>query len=238
MVKKLFGWLLRIVVTAFAASILVVVAYKFLPPPVTPLMLQRLVEGVFAGKPVGITKNWVSYDEISPNFFRAVIASEDGRFLEHGGIDWQAVDEARNRNERNAARAAKRVGKSRPPKIYGASTITMQTAKNAFLPPARNYVRKAFEVYFTYLIEFVWGKKRILEVYANIIEMGNGVYGVEAASEAYFGKSASKLSQYEAAMLAAILPDPRRRSPTKPSVYLQGRATAIQAQMGGIALPQ
>jgi monofunctional biosynthetic peptidoglycan transglycosylase len=113
----------------------------------------------------------------------------------------------------------------------------MQTAKNAFLFPSRTYIRKAFEAYFTYLIEFIWGKRRILEVYLNVIEMGSGVYGVEAASQRYFGKSAAQLSQREAALIASVLPNPRKWSPAKPSDYIQRKASTIQARMAGVALP-
>jgi len=235
MIRKLVGWLLRLVAVVLVGSVLWVVAYTFVPPPLTPLMVIRVVEGLISGNPVWIHKDWVALEDISPNLQKAVIASEDARFFTHGGIDWDAVKEAQRRNERAAERAAKR---GKKPKLYGASTITMQTAKNAFLPPTRNYVRKAFEAYFTYLIEFMWGKHRILEVYLNIIEMGNGIYGAEAASQRYFGKPAARLSQYEAALLAAILPDPRRRSLAKPTAYLQRRAAMIQARMVGVALPK
>jgi monofunctional biosynthetic peptidoglycan transglycosylase len=164
-----------------------------------------------------------------------VIASEDARFLAHTGIDWDAVQEAQKRNERTERLAAQ--GKIKRKRLYGASTITMQTAKNAFLFPSRTYIRKAFEAYFTYLIEFIWGKRRILEVYLNVIEMGSGVYGVEAASQRYFGKSAAQLSQREAALIASVLPNPRKWSPAKPSAYIQRKASTIQARMAGVALP-
>ncbi len=227
MVKRILLFFLKFILGAWVASILIVVVYRFVPVPITPLMLIRIAEGALQGRWVGIDKDWVSYDEISPNVFRAVMSGEDGKFLRHGGIDWEAVEKARKRNEQAKGK-----------KVYGASTITMQTAKNAFLIPVRSYIRKALEAYFTYMIEFVWGKKRILEVYVNIIEMGDGIYGVEAASRAYFGKSAKNLSPQEAALIAAVLPNPRRWSPAKPTGYIQKRASFIQGRMAGMPLPK
>jgi monofunctional biosynthetic peptidoglycan transglycosylase len=240
MLKKIFVWFLKLTAAFMLGSLAIVLLYKFIPPPATPLMLLRVVEGALEGRWVGITNAWMPLDEISPNLQRAVIASEDSRFLTHGGIDWDAVEEAKRRNERAETRAEARRKRGKPArtKLYGASTITMQTAKNVFLFPARNYIRKAFEVYFTYLIEFIWGKRRILEMYLNEIEMGDGIYGAEAASQAYFKKPARKLTQYEAALIAAVLPDPRRRSPARPTAYLQRRAATIQAQMVGMTLPK
>ncbi len=226
-VKTFFKWFFYLIMGAFVGSVLIVVLYKFIPVPVTPLMVIRVIEGAIDGKSVGIDKDWVSYEDISPNFFRAVISSEDGRFLRHGGVDWKAVDAAKKYNERQKGG-----------KLRGASTITMQTAKNAFLWNGRNYIRKGMELYFTYLIEAVWGKKRILEVYANIIEMGDGVYGIEAASQKYFGKSAKNLSKKEAAAIAAVLPNPRRWSPAAPTKYIQKRIRFISGRLTSIALPK
>jgi monofunctional glycosyltransferase len=267
MIKKLGTWLLKLVAGFVAASVLLALLYRFVPPPLTPLMVIRLFEGALESGSAGasastsdastdgsagsassagddnwwrIQHTWVPLEDISPNLQRAVIASEDARFLDHTGIDWNAIGEASRRNERAQQRAEERRkrGKTARPKLYGASTISMQTAKNVFLPPSRNYVRKAFEAYFTWLIELCWGKRRILEVYLNMIEMGKGIYGAEAAAQAYFGKSAARLSQSEAALITAALPDPRHRSPSKPSAYLQRRAARIQARMVGVALPQ
>lgn len=235
MLKKIILWLFKILLLCVAVSVLIVVLYRFIPPPITPLMVIRQVEGIFSGKSVGFQYSWIPIEQVSPSLLRAVIAAEDGKFLSHSGINWDAVAEARRRNEQNAARAARR---GKQPRIYGASTITMQTAKNVFLPPSRNYIRKALEAYFTYLIEFVWGKRRILEVYVNVIEMGNGIYGAEAAARSWYGKSASALLPAEATAIAAILPDPRRRSPLKQTAYLQRRVAAIQSRMSGIALPK
>lgn len=235
MLKKFFVWLVRIVAGFFVLSIVVVAITRFVPIPCTPLMVIRLIEGGLEGKWVGIDKTWVPLESMSPAIQRAVIASEDARFLIHTGIDWAAVEEAQKRNERTERLAAQ--GKIKRKRLYGASTITMQTAKNAFLFPSRTYIRKAFEAYFTYLIELIWGKRRILEVYLNVIEMGSGVYGVEAAAQRCFGKSAAQLSQREAALIAAVLPNPRKWSPAKPSSYIQRKASTIQVRMAGVALP-
>jgi len=204
----------------FSFSIIWVLSYKIMPPPATPIMIIRL----FEGSP-GIKKQWKSYEDVSPNLFKAVIAAEDARFFEHNGIDWDAVEDAKKYNQRHKGK-----------KKRGASTITMQTAKNAFLWHGRNYLRKGMEVYFTYLIEQVWGKKRILEIYVNIIEFGDGVYGVEAASQKYFGKSAEKLTKRQAALLASVLPNPRRWNPAKPTRYINSRASTIQARMNSVSL--
>ena len=208
-------------------SVLLVVFYKFIPPPVTPVMIIRVFESVIEGEPVGINKTWKSYDEISPNFFRAAISGEDGRFMSHEGVDWKAVEDAKRYNEIHKGK-----------KKRGASTITMQTAKNAFLWHGRNYFRKALEVYYTYLIEIIWGKKRILEIYANIVELGPGIYGVEAAANQFFHKSAKDLSKREAALIASVLPNPRLWSPDKPTPYLEKRVAFIMGRMGGIGVPR
>ncbi|MDQ1265948.1 MAG: monofunctional glycosyltransferase [Bacteroidota bacterium] len=226
-IKKIFKWLLYLFAGFFGVSIITVFIYKFLPPPVTPPMLFNTIGGIFEGKWVGIEKDWVSYDEVSPNLFRAVISGEDGRFMRHDGIDWKAVEQAKRYNKIYEGR-----------KKRGASTITMQTAKNTFLCHARNYFRKALEVYFTYLIEAIWGKKRILEVYVNVVEFGEGLYGAEAASMKFFGKPASKLSKREAALLAAVLPNPHRWSPARPTKYIEKRVSFILGRMGGIAIPK
>lgn len=236
MFKRLLSFAARIVLGFLVLSVLGMILFRFVPFPGTPLMLIRLVEGGFAGKWVGVDYQWKSLDEISPALIRAVIASEDARFLTHSGIDWDAVGEAKRRNERIEKLYA--AGKIKKKRLYGASTITMQTAKNAFLFPSRTYFRKALEAYFTYGIELVWGKRRIMEVYLNIIEMGNGVYGVEAAAQRYFGKPASRLTAQEAALITAVLPNPRKWSPAQPSSYIRRKAATIQARMNGVALPQ
>ncbi len=207
------------------ASLALVVVYRVFDPPLTPLMVIRPLEGIGSANLVGINKSWISIDDINPALLRSVIASEDGRFLTHGGVDWKAVEQAKKRNER-----------SKSGKLYGASTITMQCARNVFLWQGRNYIRKGLEVGFTYMIEFVWGKRRILEVYLNVIEWGDGIYGAEAASQKYFGVSASKITPRQAALLAAVLPNPRKFNPASPSPYINRRASLIQARARGVGL--
>jgi monofunctional biosynthetic peptidoglycan transglycosylase len=198
----------------------------WLPVPVTPYQLWRLLEQAAGDGDIRLSKSWMSYDEVNKNIFRAVIGAEDGRFLSHSGIDFKAVRDAQKRNQ---ARKGK--------KLFGASTISMQTAKNTFLLHQRNYIRKGLEAIFTTMIEFFWGKKRILEVYVNVIEWGNGIYGVEAASQEFFGVSASQLSAQQASLLAAVLPGPRIWSPAKPTAYIQRRSAWIRGRMG-VAIPK
>jgi monofunctional biosynthetic peptidoglycan transglycosylase len=177
-------------------SIGLVVIYRFLPPPITPLMIIRLFQGE------GLSKDWVSYDEVSPAVFKAVIAGEDARFCEHFGFDIEAIRSAIQHNK----------GSHR---VHGASTITQQTAKNVFLWPGRSFVRKGFEAYFAALLELFWDKRRILEVYVNVVEFGHGIYGIEAAAQAYYKKPAKDLTAEEAARLAAVLPSPLRWTPQR-----------------------
>jgi len=227
MIKFVFKWIFRIIIGFVIGSVLLVALYIIVNPPYTPLMFIRIIEGQFSGQSVGITKEWKDYDDISPNVFKALMAGEDGKFMQHSGFDWKAIDRAKKINERCKSK-----------RLLGASTISMQTSKNVFLWQGRNYIRKGLEAYFTVLIEALWGKKRILEVYANSIEWGNGIYGVEAASQAYFGKSSEKLSNREAALLAAIVPNPRKWSAAKPSSYIQKRASMIQARLVGMPAPK
>ncbi len=212
---------------AYACSLIWVLLYAVLPPPVTPLMLQRLAEGLLQGEWVGIRYSWRALPELSPNLLRALVAAEDARFAQHYGFDWRAIEQARRRNERFRGR-----------RLYGASTISMQTAKNAFLLPVRTYVRKAVEAYLTVLIETFWGKARILEVYANIVEWGPGIYGAEAAARYYFGKPAHALTPREASLLAAVLPNPRLWSPATPTRYLQRRSEWVRSRMSAVSIPR
>lgn len=205
----------------FALSAFLVILYRFMSPPITPLMIVRLGEQLLDGKELKLKKEWVPMEKISFYYPVAVIASEDQKFLEHNGFDWEAIKKAYKLNKK----------KSRKGKILGASTISQQVAKNVFLWPSRSFIRKAFEVYFTVLIEFFWSKERIMEVYLNVIEMGNGVYGVEAASKTYFNRSAKRVNLDQAASIAAILPNPRVYSATRPSAYVQGRKTWIKTNM-------
>ena len=181
----------------FLSSIALVVLFKFVPVPFTPLMLIRQVEARSEGRRLEIHHEWVPIEEISPELIAAVIDEEDARFYEHRGFDWDAIQCAHRYNQR--------MGKS----IRGGSTISQQTAKNIFCTPSRTYVRKVFEAYFTILIEFIWGKERIMEVYLNSIEMGDGVFGAEAAANYHFRTSAAALSRGQAYDIASGLCNPR-----------------------------
>lgn len=209
----------------FGSSILVTLFYRFVNPPVTPLMMIRVVENISNNKKPSIQKDWLRFSKINNNLKLAVIASEDNNFMTHYGIDFKAIEKAQKLNKR---------GK----KLRGASTITQQTAKNVFLWPSRTWLRKGLEVYFTGLIEVFWGKKRIMEVYLNVIEMGDGVYGAEAASQKYFNKSAQNLNASEAAAIAAVLPGPRKWRPDKPTPYISRKKSAILRAMNNIAKPE
>jgi len=198
-------------------SVLLVALYRYLPPPGTPLMLLRRVEGY------GIHKSWSSFDHLSANLVRAVITSEDTRFCSHHGFDWNAIEVAWNRYQRKRGR------------LLGASTISMQTAKNVFLWPGRDWVRKGFEAYFTVLIELAWSKQRIMEIYLNVVEWGPGIYGAEAAAEHYFHKPAAALSVGEAVRLAAVLPNPLEWSPLRPTRRILARTAAINSNMPGVS---
>jgi monofunctional biosynthetic peptidoglycan transglycosylase len=215
---KVIKWIFKGIIFFFVLSIGSVVFFKWVPIPVTPLMIIRNVEQWSSSESANFSHDWVSMENISPNLAKAVIVSEDQKFLQHSGFDMEAIEKAYEGNKK---------GK----KIKGGSTISQQTAKNVFLWPQRSYVRKGFEVYFTFLIEVIWSKERILEVYLNSIEMGNGVYGAEAASQHWFRKPAKKLSTYEAASIAAILPNPRKYKATRSSSYIEGRKRWIQRQM-------
>jgi monofunctional biosynthetic peptidoglycan transglycosylase len=192
------------------------IVYRFLPVPLTPLMVIRLIEGE------GLHKRWVPLEDIAPVLPQAVIAAEDNRFCEHWGFDWIELS-----GQIEALLAGERP--------RGASTVTMQTAKNLFLWPGRDFVRKALEAWLTPQIELLWPKRRIIEVYLNVAELGRGIYGAEAAARAWFAKPARDLGPREAALLAALLPDPRVWDPRRPTAYLQDRARTIRtriAQLG------
>lgn len=200
----------------FASTILAVVALRFLPVYLTPLMVMRC----FENGNLTIHHDWVPLEEMSPHMPVAVMASEDSHFLLHHGFDFNAIGEAAKRNLKNKG------GRK-----YGASTITQQTAKNVFLWPGRSWVRKGFEVYFTALIELFWSKQRIMEVYLNSIEMGDGIYGLEACATQNFGKRAADLSRSECALIAGTLPNPRKFSSKTPSAYMRQRQRQIKANM-------
>ena len=218
--KLIFRFLWKTALWFFGISVFSVVLFRFVPVPVTPLMVIRTAEQVFGEDPVRLKHDWVSLEEISKNLPLAVVCSEDQNFLNHSGFDVKAIQ----RSVDAAKRGAKR--------LRGASTISQQTAKNVFLWPGRSWVRKGFEVYFTVLIEFIWGKERIMEVYLNSIEMGKGIYGAEAAAQFYWHTSAKNLSKTQAAALAAILPNPQKYSANPPGPYVQARIGWIVRQMG------
>ncbi|UCS94438.1 monofunctional biosynthetic peptidoglycan transglycosylase [Echinicola marina] len=220
--RKLFRFLAKIIIWFFVLSIGLTVVYRFVPIYITPLMLIRVFEQSQDEKrEVKLEKTWVPMEVISRHMPQAVVASEDQKFLEHHGFDMEAIKEALEENE-----AGKR--------LRGGSTISNQTAKNVFLWPGRNYLRKGLEAYFTVLIELIWSKERILEVYLNVIEMGDGIYGVEAAAQAYYQKSAADLSRNEAAMIAAVLPNPLRWSPARPTAYNYKRQAWILRNMNNL----
>lgn len=216
--KKIRNFIRIVIVTFFVSTILAVVAYKFLPVYVTPLMIIRCVEQIGDGHSPRVEHKWVSLEEMSASMPVAVMGSEDARFLLHHGFDFKQIEHAARQN----AAGGKKVG---------ASTITQQTAKNVFLWPGRTWVRKGFEAYFTALIELLWSKQRIMEVYLNSIETGDGIYGVEAVARLHFGKSAKELTRAECALIAATLPNPRKYSSLKPSKYIIGRKHKIETNM-------
>lgn len=220
-----FIWKLikRIVLWFFILSIGSVILFKWIPIPVTPYMLQRCIAQKMEGNDMKLKKDWVSRDEISPYLELAVVCAEDQNYLKHNGFDFGAIDKAIKYNEKMEDK-----GKS---KRRGASTISQQTAKNVFLWHGRSWIRKGFEVYFTFLIELLWSKERIMEVYLNVIEFGDGVYGAEAASMEYLGKHASQLTPSDAALMGIVLPNPRKFSVAHPSTYVRSRQAWCLQQM-------
>jgi monofunctional glycosyltransferase len=208
--SKVRRFIFKAMLWFFGLSLFFVVVFKFLPVPFTPLMAIRAIEHSTDGKDMVCSHDWVPLKDISMNLQKAVVASEDGYFLKHNGFDFGAMQKAFSSNQK---------GK----KLKGGSTISQQTAKNVFLWQGRSYIRKALEAYFTVLIELIWGKERIMEVYLNSIEMGDGVYGAEAASKHWFHKSAKNLTKYEAASIAAILPSPRKYKAVNSSSYVERR---------------
>lgn len=215
--KRLRNWLLRLFLAFTGFTVLITLVYRWLPIPGTPLMLIRHFE---EDKSQGRFRyDWVPLQKITPQLVQAVIASEDNRFEQHYGFDFEAMRRAFVRNQKGTR------------KLLGGSTISMQTAKNVYLYTGRNYIRKALEAWFTLWIELLWGKQRIMEVYLNVIEMGPGIYGAEAAAQHYFNKPAAQLTKREAALIAAVLPSPIKRNPAKPSSYVRQRADKIQRLM-------
>ena len=214
-IQKIIQW---IVLLFFGSTIFFVILYRFVPVPLTPLMIIRCVQQVSRGEQIRLKHHWVPMEDISKYLPVAVMVSEDQRFLQHHGFD---VIEIRNAIEEKLAGERQR----------GGSTISQQTAKNVFLWPASSWVRKGFEVYFTALIELFWTKERIMEVYLNSIEMGDGIYGAEAVAQQHFNRTAKELTRTNCALIAATLPNPLKFSSKSPSRYILRRQTAIMYQM-------
>ena len=212
MFRRLTKFLFKLLIGLFALSLALVVLFKFVPVPVTATM-------VMDGN--GITKDWESLSNIDRNLVRAVIAAEDGKFCTHEGFDREAIEKAIEQNARGG-------------RIRGGSTISQQTAKNVFLWQGGGYFRKGVEAYYTFLIEKIWGKRRIMEVYLNVAETGIGTYGAEAGAQRYFNKSAASLTPLEAARMAAALPLPKERSVVNPRGWLRGHGSTIAARIGQV----
>jgi monofunctional biosynthetic peptidoglycan transglycosylase len=208
--KKILKWTSIVVLGLMVFSVLMVIAYRLLNPPVTPLMISRSMNGV----KTQAKGPWIPYEQIPQKMVDAVVASEDNKFADHHGFDFGEMREAYQQNKK---------GK----RLRGASTITQQMCKNVFLWNGRSYIRKGLEAWFTLWVELLWSKQRIMEVYLNVIEMGNGIYGIGAAAQSYYHKPVAKLSREEAAMIAAILPSPRKRNPAKPTAYMWKRQRQI-----------
>jgi monofunctional biosynthetic peptidoglycan transglycosylase len=215
LLRRILFWILKGILAFLAVSIGMVVIYKFVPPPIT----WTQIGDVFSGH--GVTKRWMSIDRIDPDMPRAAIAAEDARFCSHHGFDFTALEQAYERNQKGG-------------RIRGGSTISQQTAKNVFLFQGGGYARKALEAYFTVLIENIWGKRRIMEVYLNVAETGIGTYGVNAGSMRYFHHDASQMSPREAAQIAAVLPLPKKRAGIDPRGFTRRYGNAITARIGTV----
>lgn len=207
-------------VAFFASTILSVILYRFVPVVLTPMMVLRCVQQLKEGRELKLSHHWVPLERISVDMPAAVMAGEDARFLDHHGFDFNAIVNAAERNHKHPEK-----------RKLGASTISQQTAKNVFLWPGRSWLRKGFEVYFTGLIELFWSKQRIMEVYLNSIEMGDGIYGADAVAQEHFGVTASQLTRSQCALVAATLPNPRRFSSKHPSAYMRKRQNKILHEM-------
>lgn len=211
--RKVWRWTKKIFLILFISQLVYIILLKWIDPPITITQFVSWITGH------GLKRDYVDRSEMSYNAKLAVIASEDQLFTDHSGFDWKSIKKAMKYNER------------KPGRIHGASTISQQVAKNVFLWQGRSKFRKALEVYFTFMIEKIWGKKRILEVYLNVIETGDGIFGIERAANIYFNKSAKDLGPTEAAMIAACLPNPKRFKVKPPSRYVSSRTRQIVRQM-------
>ena len=213
--RGFFGWVWRIVVGLFLLSIVCVAIYRFIPPPITATMIGDLAAGR------GLKKDWMSLNEMDRDMVRAAIAAEDGKFCQHSGFDWDAISDAARRNASGG-------------RIRGGSTISQQAAKNTFLWQGGGYFRKGVEAYFTFLIEHLWGKRRIMEVYLNVAETGIGTYGANAGAQRYFDHNADALSPTEAARIAAVLPLPKQRGAIAPKGFTRSYGNTIAARIGQV----
>ncbi len=214
---KIWKWTKRIFLILFVAHLVYIVLLKWVNPPITVTQFVSWITGH------GLKRDYVDAENISNNARLAVIASEDQLFADHEGFDWKSIQKAMDYN------------KKKPGRVRGGSTISQQVAKNVFLWQGRSMIRKGLEAYFTFMIETIWGKERILEVYLNVIEMGEGIFGIERAANIYFNKSAKELSAYEAALITACLPNPKVYRVKPPSRYVSSRAQKIQQQMRFLA---
>ena len=221
--RRIFHIFKLIVLVFLVSSVLAVLVLRWVSVPITPLMVIRVVENVMEGKPAAIHHQWVPLEIMAREMPQAVVASEDQNFMRHHGFDFGAIQEAVREKEEKG-------------RVRGASTISQQTAKNVFLWPSSTWVRKGFEAYFTVLIELLWSKERIMEVYLNSIEMGPNIYGVEAVAQAHFGCSAAQLRAKDCALIAATLPNPIKFSSQRPSRYMRKRTRDIQKQMRYISI--
>src|SRR5688572_5019851 len=214
--KNIFQKLKKIFLVLFCAQLIYIFILRWVDPPITVTQLVSWIKGN------GLKRDYVNFEQISPNAGLAVMAAEDQLFPDHNGLDWKSIEKALEHNQKT------------PKRVHGASTISQQVAKNVFLWQGRDWIRKGLEVYFTFMIETIWGKKRILEVYLNVIEMGNGVFGIEAASRTYFKKPTIKLTRSEAAMIAACLPNPKKYKVKPLSSYVNRRYQWVLSQMNNL----
>lgn len=214
--KKIWRWTKRIAIGLFIGQLIYIIALRWIDPPLTSTQFMSVVEGY------GLHRDYVRWSEISKEAKLAVMASEDQLFPEHNGFDWKSIEKALQHNKKKSKR------------VRGASTISQQVAKNVFLWQGRSWLRKGLEVYFTFMIELMWSKQRILEVYLNVAEMGKGVFGIEAAARTYFKKPAMKLNRKQAAMIAACLPNPKKYVVMPPSKYINRRYPWIIGQMNNL----
>jgi len=215
LIPRLWRKIKRILLILFIAQFIYIILLKWINPPVTITQLYSWITGH------GLKRDYVRRNQISPNARLAVIASEDQLFPDHNGFDFKSIEKAMKHNQKSKS-------------LHGASTISQQVAKNVFLWQGRSWIRKGLETYFTFMIELIWGKKRILQVYLNVSEMGEGIFGIEAASRSYFNKPALSLSRQEAAMIAAALPNPVRYKVRPASSYVINRSGWVMRQMNNL----